>query len=201
MEQRTQEWYSARMGKVTASAVCNVLAKLKTGKEAQARADYRMQLVAERLTGLPADKYQTPAMAWGVENEADARFMYEELSGNMVTEVGFIDHPTVDFSGASPDGLVGDDGLIEIKCPNTKTHIETLLAKECPEKHMPQIQWQLACTGRQWCDFVSFDPRMPEGLEMFVCRVARDDEYISMLEAEITAFLAEIQQIIEKLGV
>jgi putative phage-type endonuclease len=201
MEQRTQEWYSARMGKVTASAVCNVLAKLKTGKEAQARADYRMQLVAERLTGLPADKYQTPAMAWGVENEADARFMYEEQTGNLVTEVGFIDHPTIAFSGASPDGLVGEDGLLEIKCPNTKTHVETLLAKGCPEKHLPQIQWQLACTGRHWCDFVSFDPRMPEGLEMFVCRVARDDEYIAMLEAEITAFIVEIQQIIEKLWV
>ena len=201
MEQRTQEWYSARLGRVTASGVCNVLAKLKTGKEAQPRADYRMQLVAERLTGLPADKYQTPAMAWGVENEADARFMYEERTGNMVVQVGFIDHPTVDFSGASPDGLVGDDGLIEIKCPSTRIHIETLLAKACPEKHIHQIQWQMACTGRHWCDFVSFDPRMPEGLEMFVCCVKRDDEYIAMLETEITAFLAEIQQIIEKLGV
>jgi putative phage-type endonuclease len=198
MEQRTEEWFSARLGKVTASRVADVVAKTKSGYSAS-RANYMAQLVVERMTNKQAESYSNAAMEWGTEQEPLARAAYEAEVGVLVDEVGMIDHPTVEMSGASPDGLVGGDGLVEIKCPTTATHIDTLMGEEAPKKYYDQMQWQMACTGRKWCDFVSFDPRMPEGLQLFVKRVERNDEYIAMLESEVATFLQEVSDKVNKL--
>jgi putative phage-type endonuclease len=157
------------------------------------------QLVVERMTNKVAESYSNSAMEWGTEQEPLARAAYEAHSSVLVDEVGMIDHPSVEMSGASPDGLVGADGLVEIKCPTTATHIDTLMGEEAPKKYYDQMQWQMACIGRKWCDFVSYDPRMPEGLQLFVKRVERDDEYIAMLEGEVATFLKEVSDKVEKL--
>lgn len=196
--QGTDEWLAARVGKVTASRVADVVAKTKSGWGA-ARANYMAELIAERLTGTPAGSFTNAAMQWGTDTEPQARAAYEFVSDVEVVEVGLIPHPTIADSAASPDGLVGDDGLVEIKCPNTATHIDTLLGQKVPAKHMTQMQWQMACTGRQWCDFVSFDPRMPEHLSLFMQRVERDGERIAGLESMVTDFLAELAAKIEQL--
>ena len=193
MTQGTPEWHAARLGKVTASRLVDVLAKVKNG-EAAARANYRAELVAERLTGKHADGFVNAAMKWGTEAEPLARAAYEAEFGLLVQEVGLIDHPSIPMTGASPDGLVSIDGLIEIKCPETKAHINTLLRKAAPEQYIPQMQWQMACTGRQWCDFASYDPRLPESMRIFIQRVERDEEYIAWLETEVTKFLAELDE-------
>jgi len=198
MEQRTEEWFAARLGKVTASKVADVLAKTKTGVSAS-RANYLSDLVVERLTGQQAEFYQNEAMQWGTETEPQARMAYEAYKNVLVDEEGFIDHPTIANFGCSPDGLIGVDGLIEIKCPNSKTHIDTLLSGKAPSKYIPQMQTQMAVTGRQYCDFVSFDPRLPEDLQLFVVRVNRDDEYIANLEEEVVAFLNEVEETVNKL--
>jgi putative phage-type endonuclease len=190
-EQGSPEWFAARIGKVTASRIADVVAKTKTGPSAS-RANYMAELLAERLTGVTAESFKSDAMKWGTENEPDARAAYEFYRNETVTEVGFVLHPNIDQSGASPDGFVGDDGLVEIKCPNTATHMDTLLGKMVPAKYVNQMQWQMACTGRQWCDFVSYDPRMPEHLRMFVKRMPRDDKRIKELETEVAGFLLEI---------
>ncbi len=189
--QGSDEWKAARLGKVTASRVSDVIAKTKTGYSAS-RANYMSDLIIERLTGSPAEGYTSPAMQWGIDTEPQARAAYELMTDNAVTEVGFIDHPEIKMTGASPDGLIGKSGLIEIKCPNSATHIDTLLGSSVPQKYFAQIQWQLECTNRAWCDFVSFDPRMPVNLQMFVKRIERDDDYIAMLRAEISKFLDEL---------
>ena len=196
IEQRTEEWFKARLGKVTASAISNVIAKTKTGVSAS-RETYSTQLTLERLTGKQTEFYSNAAMEWGTATEPQARQAYEIYREVFVDEVGFITHPRIEMAGASPDGLVGEDGLVEIKCPESKTQMDTLLNQSVPTKYMPQMQWQMACTGRKWCDFVSFDPRMPENLQIFVQRVERNDLYIKMLEEEVTTFLAEIDQKIE----
>jgi putative phage-type endonuclease len=198
IEQRTPAWHLCRMGKVTASRVADVVAKTKSGYSAS-RANYMAQLVVERMTNKQAESYSNAAMEWGTEQEPLARAAYEAEVDVLVEEVGMIDHPTVEMSGASPDGLVGDDGLVEIKCPTTATHIDTLMGEQAPKKYYDQMQWQMACTGRKWCDFVSFDPRMPEGLQLFVKRVERDDEYIAMLESEVATFLQEVSDKVNKL--
>lgn len=198
MEQRSTEWFTARLGKVTASRVADVIAKTKTGYSTS-RENYMAQLVCERMTGTQGESYNNAAMQWGTDQEPLARAAYEAAKDVLVDEVGFVVHPTINNAGASPDGLVGDDGLIEIKCPNTATHIDTLLSDKVPNKYNTQMQWQLVCTGRKWCDFVSFDPRMPEGLQLFIQRVDFDAEYVKMLEAEITGFLGELETKIEKL--
>ena len=169
MEQGTAEWHAARCGKVTASRIADVIAKTKSGPSAS-RGNYMAELVCERLTGVPQDSYKSPAMEWGTNNEPLARLAYESAGGVLVTEVGFVSHPTIIDAGASPDGLVGDDGLLEIKCPNTATHIDTLLSGKVPERYNTQMQWQMACTNRQWCDYVSFDPRLPESMQLFITR-------------------------------
>jgi len=199
MQQGTPEWFAARCGKVTASRVADVIAKTKTGYGAS-RANYRAQLITERLTGMVAESYQNEAMRWGTETEPQARAAYSFMHDAEVIEVGMVPHPSIEMSGASPDGMVGTDGLVEIKCPNTATHIETLLSRQVPEKYVTQIFWQMACTGRKWCDFVSFDPRLPPHLQMFVKRVPRDDAAIAALEAEVTAFLAEVEDTLAKLN-
>jgi putative phage-type endonuclease len=191
--QGTDEWKALRLGRVTASRVADVMAKTKTGYSAS-RDAYMAQLICERLTGQVAESFKNAAMIHGTETEPLARAAYETFKDVLVDEVAFIEHPTIPMSGASPDGMIGDDGLVEIKSPQTNTHIEVLLSKKVPGKYITQIQWQLACTGRKWCDFVSFDPRMPEDLQLFVTRVERDDEKIAELEAGVIEFLNEVDQ-------
>jgi putative phage-type endonuclease len=191
MEQRTEEWHQARLGKVTASRVADVMAKTKAGYGAS-RANYMAELIVERLTGRPGDSFQSPAMTWGTNTEPLARAAYEAHKGVLVEEVGFVPHPTIPMAGASPDGLVDMDGLVEIKCPNTATHIETLMTGNVPLKYVLQMHWQMICTGREWCDFVSFDPRMPEGMQLFVARFMYSNDTASDLIKEVTAFLKEL---------
>jgi putative phage-type endonuclease len=198
MEQRTEEWFEARLGKVTASRVADVIAKTKSGYSAS-RSNYMAELICERLTGKQGDFFQSTAMAWGTNTEPAARAAYSAASGALVTEVGFVSHALIEMAGASPDGLIDDDGLVEIKCPNTATHIDTILSQEAPSKYIPQMQWQMACTGRQWCDFVSFDPRMPEDMQLFITRVPRNPAMIDLLEREVRSFLFELDQKIHDL--
>ena len=197
--QGSTEWFYQRLGKVTASRVADVIAKTKTGYSAS-RENYMAQLVVERLTNTKAESYTSAAMMHGVEQEPFARAAYEAAQGVMVEEVGFVPHPSIEWAGASPDGLVGDDGCIEIKCPNTATMIETLLSQKVPGKYFTQMQFQLACTKRKWCDYVVFDPRMPAKAQLFVKRVDRDDTYIAEIEAEIVKFLAEVESQVQKLN-
>ena len=197
MEQRTEEWFAARLGKVTASRVADVLAKIKSGESAS-RKNYKMELVVQRLTGKAGESFTNAAMEWGTEQEPFARMAYEAHTGTFVKEEGFVDHPTIEGFGCSPDGIVGD-GLIEIKCPNTANHIETVLENKAPSKYIPQMQCQMACTGAKWCDFVSFDPRVPEDLQLFVVRVERDQEYIDSMEVEVKQFLSEVLDLFNQL--
>ena len=199
MIQGSEEWLAARLGKVTASRMDDLLARTKSGYGA-GRSNYMAQLIAERMTGKVAESYTNAAMAWGTENEPAARAAYEFVTDQEVTETGFILHPGINDSGASPDGLVGDKGLVEIKCPNTATHIETLLTHTIPGKYQKQMLWQMACTGRVWCDFVSFDPRMPEHLRIFVQRMAVDSKEVQRMELEVVEFLTEMVDKISKLG-
>lgn len=191
MEQRTDEWFSARAGKVTASRVADLMARTKSGYSAS-RENYMAQLVVERFTGGQGESFTNAAMQWGTEQEPFARAAYEAREGVFVDEVGFVPHPTIEGAGASPDGLVGDDGLVEIKCLNTATMIDTLINETVPGKYYTQMQMQMACTGRKWCDYVVFDPRMPVNAQLFVKRVERDDTYIADMEGEITKFLNEV---------
>lgn len=197
--QGTPEWHAIRCGKVTASRVADVVARTKNGWGAS-RANYAAELIAERLTGTVADGFTNAAMQWGSQTEPDARRAYSFRTDVDVVEVGFVLHPTIEFAGASPDGFVDADGLVEIKCPNTATHIETLLGATVPAKYLTQMQWQMACSGRQWCDFVSFDPRMPEAMRLFVQRVHRDDGRIAELEQEVSAFLGEVEKKVSELS-
>ena len=191
MDQRCPEWFARRCGRVTASRIADLMAKTKSGYSTS-RANYRAQLVVERLTGTVEPSYCSPAMQHGIDFEAEARETYQQHMLCIVEEVGFADHPVIAMAGASPDGLIGADGLVEIKCPITATHIETLLSAAVPDKYLKQMQFQLACTGRQWCDFASYDPRVPESMRLFVQRVPRDDAMIAEIEREVVSFLAEV---------
>jgi putative phage-type endonuclease len=191
IEQGSPEWFAARAGKVTASRIGDIMAKTKSGYGA-GRKNYMADLVAERLTGTKAEGYTNAAMQWGIDTEPQAAAAYAFMNDADLATVGFVDHPFIEASGASPDRLVGDDGLVEIKCPNTATHIDTLLGSPIDRKYLLQMQWQMACTGRQWCDFASFDPRLPEELQLHVERVTRDDALITEIEGEVRAFLSEL---------
>jgi putative phage-type endonuclease len=196
MEQRSEEWFQARLGKVTASRVADVLAKIKSGESASRR-NYKIQLVSERLTGERQESYINQAMQDGIDREVFARDRYIQQFGE-VEEVGFIKHPTLE-AGASPDGMVGDDGILEIKCPMGSTHTETLMTQDVPSRYVPQIQFQLLVTGRKWCDFVSYNPMFPEHLQVFVKRVEADPVYQKELESEVKQFLSEVDNVINKL--
>lgn len=196
--QGSPEWHKLRLGKATASRIADAIAKTKTGWGAS-RTNYMAELIAERLTGVVVEGYTNAAMQWGIDTEAEARAAYEFRTDCEVMEAGFIGHPSIAMSGASPDGLVGTDGLVEFKCPNTATHIDTLLGKFVDGKYLTQMQWQMACTGRQWCDWVSYDPRLPEEMRLFVERVERDDKEIAILEDEVSLFLAEIDRKVAEL--
>jgi putative phage-type endonuclease len=198
IEQGSLEWKMLRAGKVTASRVADVLSKIKSGESA-GRKNYKMDLVAERLTNQPAESFTNSAMQWGTEQEPFARIAYETKMNLFVEQIPFMDHPKIEWFGCSPDGLVAEDGLIEIKCPNTTTHLEYIEGGKPPAKYIPQMQSQMACTGRKWCDFVSFDPRLPENLQLFVVRLDRDDGYIKDMETEVQKFLQEVDELFTKL--
>ena len=197
--QRTPEWFELRLGKVTASRIGDLMAKTRSGYSAS-RANYMAELAIQRLTGTVEQGFISPAMQWGTDQESNARNAYSFFTDNEVNEIAFINHPTLEQAGASPDGLVGDDGLVEIKCPNSATHLDTLLTGKINNKYLLQMQWQMACSGRKWCDFVSFDPRFPEDLKIFIKRVNRDDELIAEITAEVKKFLAELDETMTQLG-
>ena len=199
MEQRTEEWFAARLGKVTASRVADVIAKTKSGYSTS-RDNYMAQLVCERLTGQQGESFTNAAMQHGTETEPLARSAYEAYADLMVEEVGFVQHPKIEMAGASPDGLVGLFGMLEIKCPNTATHIDTLLSQSVPTKYITQMQWQMRCCERQWCDYVSFDNRLPTELQLFVKRVEFDALYVATLEEEVNLFLKELDNKVSKLN-
>jgi len=190
--QGTKEWHQLRLGKVTASRVADILAKTKTGPSAS-RQNYLIELALQRTTGIIQESYSNAAMEWGTQTEPQARVAYEVRTNNFVDQVAFIDHPNIDWFGCSPDGLVSDRGLVEIKCPNSTTHWEYFKYNRPPTKYVIQMQAQLAVTGRDWCDFVSFDPRMPDSSQLLVVRVDRDEAFIAEMEAEIKQFLSEVE--------
>jgi putative phage-type endonuclease len=206
IEQRTEEWFQQRLGKVTASRISDVIAKTKTGVSTS-RQNYLVQLVSERITGKKGDSFVNQAMLDGIERESAARELYMQTKGVSVTEVGFFDHPVIKNSGASPDGAVNAEedgkyaGLIEIKCPIETTHTNTLMSKSVPSKYMPQIQWQMASVSPnvKWVDFISYNPNFPDTMQLFVARVERDNDYIAELETEVIKFLEEVEQTILKL--
>ena len=191
--QRTEEWFAARRGKVTASRIEDIVRTIRNGNYSAARKNYAAELVVQRLTGKDPEPLTGEFIEWGIEQEPFAREAYTKRTGLPVVEVGFIDHSSLAFAGASPDGLVGDDGLLEIKCPTTATHQETLLTEEVKDQYRYQMLWQMACTGRKWCDFVSFDPRMPEEMQLFIKRFERDEVEIENLEVEVRKFLDEVE--------
>jgi len=197
-EQGTAEWLQERAGKVTASRIGDVMARTKTGYGAS-RANYMADLVAEKLTGNPKQGFTNDAMRWGTETEPQARAMYELVTGHTVVETGFVPHPTIGGAGASPDGLVGDYGLLEIKCPNTATHIKTLRGAEIDRDYLLQMHWQMLCTGRTWCDFVSFDPRLPMEMQMHLRRVELDEKLAAEITDEVTKFITELNETVADL--
>jgi len=196
--QGSEAWFEARLGKVTASRVADVIAKTKSGYSTS-RDNYMAQLICERLTGQKGESFTNAAMQHGTDTEPLARSAYEAHADVMVEEVGFVQHPKIEMAGASPDGLVGLFGMLEIKCPNTATHIDTLLSQTVPTKYITQMQWQMRCCERQWCDFVSFDPRLPQDLQLFVKRVEFDAAYVATLEEEVNLFLKELDDKVSKL--
>jgi putative phage-type endonuclease len=189
MDQRSDEWFAARLGFATASRMNDALA----GPDTAARRNYLIQLVTERLTGQQQESYNSPAMQRGTDLEPVARMAYEATNG-FVDKAGFYKHQSIEWFGASPDGLAGDDGLVEIKCPNSTTHVDYILEGKVPTKYKRQMLAQLACTGRKWCDFVSFDDRLPEHLQLFVVRFEPKPEEIDKLQEGVIKFLNDVQQ-------
>lgn len=198
IEQGTDAWKQLRRGKATASRIADIIAKTKTGWGAS-RANYAADLIAERLTGVTVEGYINAAMQHGTDTEPEARAAYEFLFDCEVNQVAFVEHPTIAMSGASPDGCVGDDGIVEFKCPLTATHLGTLLGEPIPAKYITQVMWQLACTGRKWCDWCSYDNRLPESMRLYTYRIKRDDALIASLEKEVTTFLAEVDRKVAEL--
>lgn len=206
--QGTQDWFDVRNGKVTASRIKDVMNWLKPTKteaeagirrEGQKRIDYKTELIAEMLTGEAMPHFVSDAMKWGIEQEALAATNYELASDESVMPVGFVYHPAIERAGASPDRLVGKDGLLEVKCPNTTTHIEWILAGVVPEEHRKQMYFQLRCCEREWCDFVSFDSRLPKRYQLFQKRLMADEAIMDEIDNEVIAFLAQTDAIIAAL--
>jgi putative phage-type endonuclease len=194
IEQGSDEWKQLKLGKASASRVADIMRKVKSGGVSASRVRYLGELVAERLTGVPTNSFKSSDMDWGNQTEPQARDAYEFYMGLPLEAVAFVDHPTIPMAGCSPDRLVGTDGLLEIKCPATHTHIATLLGDKIDPDYMTQMQFQMACTGRQWCDWVSFDPRLPERMRLYRDRVLRDPVRIAEMEAEVRTFLAEVER-------
>ena len=194
--QRSEDWHADRCGKVTASRVKDISAKPKTGKAYNA---LTLTILTERLTGVQEESFTNSAMQWGIDQEPYAIAAYENETGNFVVGTGLIDQPAIKMSGASPDGLVDQDGQLEVKCPGSQTHLNTILTQEVPAEYVPQITWQLACTRRKWCDFVSYDPRLPEHLQLVVIRVNAEDLDITGIEQSVIRFNQKIDQIVAEL--
>lgn len=215
MEQGSKEWFEARLGCVTASRVIAALSFLKrSGESSAAREDYKIDLVTEILSHKPVTHYVSPAMLYGIENEHWALEAYELRSGSKVEHneptgkvdaadeiirVGFVKHPAIERAGASPDGMVGEDGLVELKVPEPRTHIRYVLGGVVPPKYIPQMMWQMACTGRKWNDFVSYDPRMIDGPDLFIVRLERNDEIIAEMEKQVIRFCGEVDDLVSRL--
>ena len=191
VEQRSDRWYALRCGSVGASEIASLMAKTKSGYSSS-RSNLMARVICERLTGKSEPMFVTAAMQDGIDTEPQSIAHYEFVTNTTVIPSGLFQHPTIDGTHATPDGLIGEDGLIESKSPKTSTHIGTLISQTIPNKYLLQMQWQMACTGRQWCDFVSYDPRMPPNLQMWVKRVERDDKLIAEVEAEVVKFLKEV---------
>jgi putative phage-type endonuclease len=191
--QGSAEWRQARLGKVTGSRIADVMATTKSGPSAS-RANYMAELLIERLTNNEAEHYHSKPMERGLMLESDAMAAYSRLINSVIDEVGFVPHPTIAMAGASPDGLIGEDGLVEFKCPHAATHLELLLSGLIPTKYIHQMQWEMACTGRKWCDFVDYDPRFPEPMRLWKKRVNRDNKWIENLETNVLRFLAELEE-------
>lgn len=196
--QGSDEWFAARVGKVTASRVADIIAKTKSGVSTS-RANYMAELVCERLTGIPAERHVSDPMRWGAENEGAARTAYEFLECEKVEQVGLIDHPTISMAAASPDGIVGGVKILEIKCPNTATHLGTLGLKQVSSRHLTQIHWQASCTRCIAADFVSYDPRLPPRMRYICIPVKINQDYIRQLESEVEKFIAELNEQISDL--
>lgn len=204
VKQHTPEWLDLRKGRCTASMVKDALSRLKKGEKkggrTEASQDYMIDLVTERLTGFAVEHYVSAAMEWGIETEKYARAAYEVVTESDVELCGLALHDRIENFGASPDGLIGEDGLLEIKCPTTKVHLKYMLAGVVPEDYLPQVLAQLSCTGRKYVDFVSFDPRLPARHQIFIKRLERDEEQIAALEFGVIAFLAEVDAMVERLN-
>lgn len=196
VEQGSDEWLALRLGHVTASNVADVMAKGKSG-EALTRKKYKTRILAERLTGQGQGGFTSSAMEWGVEQEPFARMAYEVATNSLVDKTGFWHHPSIQWVGVSPDGLVDNDGLVEIKCPNTTTHLDYIMDDKVPAEYYKQIQCQLWVTGRSWCDFISYDPRLPQRNQLFIKRCFRDEPLMAEMANEVLAFLAEIDEMIK----
>jgi len=194
--QGTAEWFEMRRGKVTASRVADIMAKTKTGVSAS-RGNYLIELALQRVTGTVEESFTNSAMQWGTDNEPYARMAYEATQNIFVEQIPFVDHPSIAWFGASPDGLVSTDGLCEIKCPNSSTHWAMIKSQEIPTKYMYQMQTQMACAQREWCDFISFDPRMPEKSKLFIKRLYRSNDTISDIEVAVKQFLEEVEKEVE----
>lgn len=195
--QRSEDWHADRCGKITASRIKDIDAKPVKGKAHNA---LTLTILTERLTGVQEETKTTSLMQWGIDQEPYAIAAYENETGNFVVGTGLIDHPTIKMSGASPDGLVDQDGQLEVKCPSTQTHLNTVLTGEVPNEYVPQITWQLACTRRKWCDFVSYDPRLPEHLQLVIIRVFAENLDIAGIEQSVIKFNQKINQIICELN-
>ena len=200
LEQGSDEWKQARLGHVTASNIAEVMSKGKGTGEAVGRYKYKVRLVAERLTMTAGESYTNAAMQWGIEQEQFACIAYEAQKETFVDKIGFVLHPDIKWLGVSPDRIVGHDGLIEVKCPNTTTHLDYLFDNKVPAEYYKQIQCQLWVTGRQWCDFVSYDPRLPKRNQLLIVRTERDEKLIAEMKTETEKFLAEVETLIIKLG-
>jgi len=197
LEQGSYEWKLARLGHISGSNISDVLAKGK----GVTRKNLMMKLLSERLTAVPTESWTNSAMEWGIEQEPYARMEYEVSCETFVEKTGFWKHPEIEWLGVSPDGLVGKDGLVEIKCPNTTTHLEYLFDNEVPKDYYKQMQCQMWVTGRTWCDFISYDPRLhKESKRLFVKRCLRDEQLITEMEVAVKEFLTELQNLIIKLG-
>ena len=191
------EWVRARIGKLTASRMKDAMNFKKNGEESVERKRYKMELVAERMTDCIVSHHVNDAMAWGLEKEPDAKHAYVVATGNLIQQGIFVDHPTIDYCGCTPDAFVYPDGLAEFKCPTTTTFIGWVTVGRVPAEHTPQMCLQLLCTGRKWCDFVAFDPRMPEGKRLFIRRYIPTDEELKQVEDAAVRFLAEVELLFE----
>jgi putative phage-type endonuclease len=195
----TPEWIMSRKGCLTGSRMAAAMSFNKDGKESAKRRDLKIELLSERLTDIATDHYVSPPMQWGLDHEAEAVEAYEAASGNIVAPAGYIPHPTIEYFGATPDGLIDDDGVFEAKCPTSTTHVEWMLKREVPPEYRPQMIVEMLCTRRRFCDFVSFDPRMPKERKLFVRRYEPKPEEIAAVESAAVAFLKELEAMFDQI--